>query len=823
MATENDVHYRMCKKIAQLTKVIYHLNVKNEDLEDATEALRAANDVKLAHAHKLTVDEFAAITRELSASRQDVTSLRRRVSEALDSCARDREDFDRKTALEVVKHGEVVAVLELQIAELTESTKTLEHERVERDQMRDAKLVAEASLALAREEVFALQMQLKASDRTHAIQRDESASVIADLRQGYDDTIAALATLHVEYQRIQSEHEALQRAKKGAESALQDLSLRSEQALFRHDENETNFKRLLSSSMAEVADLRERLRKCELDLQQALGYAASDNLTSSNLAAELQGRVYSLTEACESLRKQRDGDARAWAEERQIAVSRANSATSVLESRLAEALAELSRANAEAEATLAQLDDARRKYDSLGGQLEASRQSCSERDAQVASLTGELELAQRDLLAARHGHQRSRAELQSSLDAHRLESDALIRKSGEAEASRASNARVSLETESALRQRISQLEASLATLQQSSANSSELDAVRKRCEALTIELDSVRQDAAVAAQQASHELTQSKRMWSERRSLAADQSSAVQAREMEALVAQHGREVSVLRAEADTLRGKVSQLESQLQGARASMEGSAKNNSDASAAALRDMDRRLQSALDEAAAAKKILIAQHSEELQAARRELVNDQQERALEIQTQLDALRGQLSQQHGSELASRDARLAELQQQSARALHEAERVTRDALSRAVALQRDLEEAAQRSQSAETRASSFQQQLAQTQEALQRTGTALSEVTTRTAAEAQGLRDAYARLESDSARLLAAEHERFDQKLADTSQRHGSSLGAMEAVHAEAVASLKAAVQDGQRKLEEAEIRYQNRCVQIRADLPQP
>ena len=28
-----DLHFKMCKKIAQLTKVIYHLNVRNEDLE----------------------------------------------------------------------------------------------------------------------------------------------------------------------------------------------------------------------------------------------------------------------------------------------------------------------------------------------------------------------------------------------------------------------------------------------------------------------------------------------------------------------------------------------------------------------------------------------------------------------------------------------------------------------------------------------------------------------------------------------------------------------------------------------------------------------
>lgn len=36
--TPDEVHYKMCKKIAQLTKVIFHLNSKNEENERLVQA-----------------------------------------------------------------------------------------------------------------------------------------------------------------------------------------------------------------------------------------------------------------------------------------------------------------------------------------------------------------------------------------------------------------------------------------------------------------------------------------------------------------------------------------------------------------------------------------------------------------------------------------------------------------------------------------------------------------------------------------------------------------------------------------------------------------
>ena len=42
-----DLHYQMCKKIAQLAKVIYHLHAKNEDHEYEIKDISAAYEEQI--------------------------------------------------------------------------------------------------------------------------------------------------------------------------------------------------------------------------------------------------------------------------------------------------------------------------------------------------------------------------------------------------------------------------------------------------------------------------------------------------------------------------------------------------------------------------------------------------------------------------------------------------------------------------------------------------------------------------------------------------------------------------------------------------------
>jgi hypothetical protein len=53
MDEEGDLHYKMCKKIAQLTKVIYHLHSKNEEHEYEMR--------DLANAYELQVEQVKRI------------------------------------------------------------------------------------------------------------------------------------------------------------------------------------------------------------------------------------------------------------------------------------------------------------------------------------------------------------------------------------------------------------------------------------------------------------------------------------------------------------------------------------------------------------------------------------------------------------------------------------------------------------------------------------------------------------------------------------------------------------------------------------------
>ena len=64
-----DLHHKMSKKIAQLTKVIYHLNTKNEDNQSMIEALQAQHQVEIDMVAKEALTRMAT-TKELAEMKQ---------------------------------------------------------------------------------------------------------------------------------------------------------------------------------------------------------------------------------------------------------------------------------------------------------------------------------------------------------------------------------------------------------------------------------------------------------------------------------------------------------------------------------------------------------------------------------------------------------------------------------------------------------------------------------------------------------------------------------------------------------------------------------
>jgi hypothetical protein len=61
-----DLHHKMSKKIAQLTKVIYHLNTKNEDHEYEIQALAGESLSFIRHFLKLSLNQKLNMTRRLT-------------------------------------------------------------------------------------------------------------------------------------------------------------------------------------------------------------------------------------------------------------------------------------------------------------------------------------------------------------------------------------------------------------------------------------------------------------------------------------------------------------------------------------------------------------------------------------------------------------------------------------------------------------------------------------------------------------------------------------------------------------------------------------
>nr|XP_046193449.1 protein FAM184A-like [Oncorhynchus gorbuscha] len=77
------MHGKMCKKIAQLTKVIYSLNTKNEEQEAALQAV--------SHAHQ---EELRRVTTGTCTEGEESVVLRTRLSELQETLAQVQVDFE---------------------------------------------------------------------------------------------------------------------------------------------------------------------------------------------------------------------------------------------------------------------------------------------------------------------------------------------------------------------------------------------------------------------------------------------------------------------------------------------------------------------------------------------------------------------------------------------------------------------------------------------------------------------------------------------------------------------------------------------------------
>ncbi|XP_061439457.1 protein FAM184B isoform X3 [Rhineura floridana] len=90
--SDPDMHMKMCKKIAQLTKVIYALNAKNDEYEASIQALKEAHQEEIQHIlaeTRKTIPQYNSKAEELQKRVQDL-------EEALEKCRRLKEEAPSK-------------------------------------------------------------------------------------------------------------------------------------------------------------------------------------------------------------------------------------------------------------------------------------------------------------------------------------------------------------------------------------------------------------------------------------------------------------------------------------------------------------------------------------------------------------------------------------------------------------------------------------------------------------------------------------------------------------------------------------------------------
>jgi hypothetical protein len=98
-----DLHHKMCKKIALLTKVIYHLNIKNEDHESDVAVLKKQHADEMESVSREAADKLKNLAEIVASTHaKDVATL----EEALHGIKETAAKASEETAQEVARRAE---------------------------------------------------------------------------------------------------------------------------------------------------------------------------------------------------------------------------------------------------------------------------------------------------------------------------------------------------------------------------------------------------------------------------------------------------------------------------------------------------------------------------------------------------------------------------------------------------------------------------------------------------------------------------------------------------------------------------------------------
>ncbi|GBG31470.1 Protein FAM184A [Hondaea fermentalgiana] len=256
MADPN-LHLKLCKKIAQLTKVIYHLNTKNEDHEASLKALSEQHESELHDAMEDAASKIRQLKTALeSRSNADVPQEKLKLVESRFEEERERglREFEAYKTKVAAKEDNLRAEFKSRVTsmqrELDEAKEGF-RKRIEEWEMRAAEVASK-------------------TDKS-----DKAA--LAKMRKAHENAIAKLEAAHaqeleerrVAAEALQTNLEAAQRAAAGAEKRAQEGIAKARQEALQREEE------LLREKDSVVQGVRSEVESTESTLLSRISYLSA--------------------------------------------------------------------------------------------------------------------------------------------------------------------------------------------------------------------------------------------------------------------------------------------------------------------------------------------------------------------------------------------------------------------------------------------------------------------------------------------------------------------------------------------------------------------
>lgn len=329
---DGDLHYKLCKKIAQLTKVIYHLNLQNEDNDTRFSDIRERHDNEIRQLHDATNKRVEEVKESFRAAEQDrigiVENAQRQYKESLEAA---KAEYLRKISAMTEDLKASKARFETAVKDVVASCKAdAEKAIAEKCQSKDAEtanLVREYNdryKAMLAEQMNAkdelektindLRSKLEGAERAHAQelkqleakQKDSDAKAAAELARWKEECEKARECV----QKLQAKCDSLSNCLNEKASSLG--SYRETEAKLR--EIVKALENRLSDSQKQCETLNDTLAEklqelakkdsivINLENQRSLLETRNSELTTKNL--ELQNQISVLEKRLETLSTQ---------------------------------------------------------------------------------------------------------------------------------------------------------------------------------------------------------------------------------------------------------------------------------------------------------------------------------------------------------------------------------------------------------------------------------------------------------------------------------------------------------------------------------------